>query len=172
MTPLTTEETLHHIHYKIACHELPEHVGTKMISLLEQDPALDYGTLRNMALRREMPDVVFHTSPLRNAGSIASFGLLAADPAENRTGLFLIGQPTGVYASAKPDEIGMWTLGEIAWGIWCVTGATSLPHRQDPLNPEHFVIECDVPRGMVTFCGTASLDPRHHNLTIPALGAS
>jgi hypothetical protein len=172
MIALTAEETRRHIHFKVASRELHQDLADAMLRLLVQDPSLDYAALRAAALKREMPDVVFHTSALRNAGSISALGLLAADPADGHAGLLLLNQPTGVYASATPDLIGMWTTGESVWGIWAITGAASLPHRQDPLNPEHFVIETDVPRSMVTFCGTASLDPHHHHLELPAQGAS
>ena len=53
--------------------------------------------------------------------------------------LYTLGQPTGVYASAEPDEIGVWAGPDSVWGIWSITGAAALPHRQDPLNPE---LEC------------------------------
>lgn len=169
MTGLTAEETLRHIYYKASVNELAPDLANAMITLLEHDPSLDYAALRSAALKREMPEVVFHTSSLRNRASIASRGLLAADPAEGHYGFSIpLGQPIGVYASAEPDERGVWAINECVWGIWSIAGAASLPHRQDPLNPEHFVIECDVPREMVRFCGTASLDPRHHRLDLPA----
>ena len=173
MTGLTPEETLRHIYYKASVNELAPDLAHAMITLFELDPTLDYAALRAAALRRQMPEVVFHTSSLRNRTSIASHGLLAADPAEGHYGFSIpLGQPIGVYASAEPDERGVWAINEPVWGIWSITGAAALPHRQDPLNPEHFVIECDVPRDMVRFCGTASLDPRHNRLDLPIATSS
>lgn len=147
---LTPEETLHHIHYKASCNELPQPIADRMIELFEQEPSLDYGYLRAAAMKREMPDVVYHCSSLRNLASIACFGLLAKDPGEGARGLLLLQQPIGVYVSAEPDTLGVWATAA-SWGIWKIAGATQLPHRQDPLNPEHFVIECDVPTRMVEF---------------------
>lgn len=172
MTALTPEATLRHIKYKAACRELPQALADRMIELFEQDPLLEYAALKAAAMRREMPDRVYHASSLRNTMSIASFGLLAKDPAEGAHGLFVLNQPIGVYVSAEPDTIGVWAGNESSWGIWAIAGAAKLPHRQDPLNPEHFVIECDVPRTMVTFHDIASLDTRHHLDVVPGKKSS
>lgn len=171
MTALSPEETLRHIHYKVACLELPRDVADKMIDLFEADSSLDYAALQAAALAREMPDVVFHTSLLRNRAGIDERGLRASNPAHGQyRSLLATRQPVGVYASAEPDRIGMWAGTAAVWDIWCIRQATSLPHRQDPLNPEHFVIECSVPRNMITFCGSASRNPRHTQLDIPPEG--
>ncbi|MCI4659695.1 hypothetical protein [Cryobacterium zhongshanensis] len=157
MTRLTADETLRHIHYKASSHELREDLAERMLELFNEDPSLDYAALRTAALKREMPDVVYHASALRNQPSIACFGLLASDPRRGHAGVYALGQPRGVYASAKPDEIGFWSGSATSWGVWSITGALSLPHRQDPLNPEHFVIECDVPNHMIEFRGSREI---------------
>lgn len=170
---LTPEQTRNHIAYKALAGELKQDIADRMLVLLEQDPTLEYRELFVAAMRREMPDLVFHASETENRDSILARGLLARDPAEGkRASLGPMGQPLGVYASAEPDTAGMWAGGSLGnrsavWDIWAITDARSLPHQQDPLNPEHFVILRNVPLERITHCGTASLNPELHHLVLP-----
>jgi len=164
MSVLTPEETLRHIHYKAACGEVGQGVAERMLELFQKNPALDYAALLTAAMKREIPEIAFHTSALQNRASITTRGLIAADPAKGQYGLLAMGQPIGVYASVEPDENGVWAGAAVVWDIWSITGAASLPHRQDPLNPEQFVILCDVPGDMVSLRGSASFTTGPHPL--------
>lgn len=141
MKVLTPEETLRHIHHKLASRELDQTVADRMIELHAQDESLSYRELHIAALHRPLPDTAFHVSSPRHFLSILERGLQPADPAAGwRARLPLmkhLAQPSAVYLSDVYEAMSRAHSESLPFHVWRVDGLDALAPEweHDRVNP-------------------------------------